>query len=69
MNSNFEMRKQVGKKKKKPKGVLAVSKHSSEVFLKKKKIKKSLKRILLYINQHFPSKSFIPKIFSLFLGY
>jgi len=65
MNSNFEMRKQVGKKK--PKGVLAVSKHSSEVFLKKKK--KSLKRILLYINQHFPSKSFIPKIFSLFLGY
>ena len=34
MNSNFEMRKQVGKKK--PKGVLAVSKHSSEVFLKKK---------------------------------
>jgi len=65
MNSNFEMRKQVGKKK--PKGVLAVSKHSSEVLLKKKK--KSLKLILLYINQHFPSKSFIPKIFSLFLGY
>lgn len=34
------MRKQVGKKKK-PKGVLAVSKHSSEVFLKKK-IKKKI---------------------------